>query len=104
MSTDDGHEEQYTLSEELYVLKDVWLACDAVLESHIQGDIFARLRALDSESQSSLNATTNYAEEAERYFMHFRHDWHVECVDGTRDISPGLPADVEFYPQIDDAP
>ncbi|KAG5647123.1 hypothetical protein DXG03_001078 [Asterophora parasitica] len=97
MSKVEGDEEQYTLSEELYVLKDIWLACDAELESHIRGDIFARLRALDSQSQSS-NTTTNHAEEAERYFMHFRHDWHVECVDG-HDISPDIPTDVEFYVQ-----
>lgn len=78
------------LSEENYVLKDVWLYSDAKLESEIRDDIFERLRQVDTDN----NGETNHAEEAKDYFMNFEDDssWRV--------MLPGQPDIIDISTDI----
>ncbi|KAG5647122.1 hypothetical protein DXG03_001077 [Asterophora parasitica] len=69
----EGDEEE--LSDERFVLKDVWLYSDAMLESSIKGKIFEGLKEVD-EAQG-----TNHATKAEPYFMTFIHDEKVKVAD-----------------------
>lgn len=54
------------LGEDVYVLKDVWLYCDAQLESEIQNDIFSKL-------------PPNERKDARQYFLEIMHDTVVKC-------------------------
>ena len=61
------------VSEETYVLKDVWTYCESRLEKNIQDGIFSRLG--------------DKAEIARRYFLTIVHDGVVTLCDGSPDVT-----------------
>ena len=67
---DDG---KTVLSEETYILKDLWQEHDAKLETEIQEDIFSHIGYL--------------ARDARQYFLPIMHDGLVEC-GGAADVTP----------------
>ncbi|KAJ6477383.1 hypothetical protein C8R47DRAFT_1323353 [Mycena vitilis] len=69
-----------------YILKDVWLFDDALLESEIKAAIFVALKKKDKAKR------TTHAADAEPYFMTLTHDWKVESEHlPPRDCTPSVP-------------
>ncbi|KAJ6477386.1 hypothetical protein C8R47DRAFT_1323354 [Mycena vitilis] len=76
------------LEDKEYVLKDVWLYEDALLECEIKQAIFDALKQKDNTEK------TTHATDAEPYFMTYAHDWKVRSEHlPSGDRTPSLPED-----------